>query len=228
MRYLSKVSFDPRQWQDIIKILNKGLYHEHQLIWGFLPDDQSTERDFLYRREDRQALPFFYLLSQREPSVSSDLFTCQTLPFDPRLQIGDRLVFSLRANAVKSYKTADGSKRRIRCDIVKAKLLQYEGHSPSAVPSLAQIRYDAGWEWLSSQGDKKGFKLLALDVSNHELHRFSKARDGKSDPKQFFASMDFQGVLQVVKPDLFVQEALFAGLGRSKAFGCGLLLVKRA
>jgi len=63
--YLSKVSFKAAQWKNIVKILNQGLYEEHQLIWRWMPEDQQAERDFLYRREDDGAVPFFYVLSQR-------------------------------------------------------------------------------------------------------------------------------------------------------------------
>lgn len=224
--YLSKISFDARRGREIVSTLNEGLYFEHQLIWSFLPKDEAAQRDFLYRRDDSQAVPFFYLLSQRKPMVENDLFHCQTRVFAPQLHSGDCLNFSLRANAVKSHKAQD-TNRRVRSDIVKAKTLDYEQHSPDAMPSLAQIRYDAGCEWLTAQGEKKGFKVLSMTVENHVLHHFSASDKAKDDQKQFFASMDYQGVLQVTDPTVFMQEALVSGLGRSKAFGCGLLLIRR-
>jgi len=45
--------------------------------------------------------------------------------------------------------------------------------------------------------------------------------------KAGFSSIDFTGELQITDIEKF-QHTLFNGLGRSKAFGCGLLMVKRA
>lgn len=222
--YLSKVSFKSQHWQSMVKTLQQGLYHEHQLLWRWMPENKDAERDFLYRREDEGALPFFYVLSAREPMVDEALFICQSRPFEPQLQVGDELVFKLRANAVKSYKQADSNKRR-RVDIVKAHSLQYADLPAAEQPPLAQIRYEAGWAWLQAQGAKGGFELLQLGVENHQLHRFRKAEHKGAE--QMFASMDFAGTLCVTDATLFVQQTLLQGLGRSKAFGCGLLLVKR-
>lgn len=45
--------------------------------------------------------------------------------------------------------------------------------------------------------------------------------------KSGFSSVDFTGELQITDIEKF-QRILFNGLGRSKAFGCGLLMIKRA
>ena len=40
-------------------------------------------------------------------------------------------------------------------------------------------------------------------------------------------TLDFGGILTVVDPERFI-EALYQGVGSAKAFGCGLMLVRRA
>ena len=42
-----------------------------------------------------------------------------------------------------------------------------------------------------------------------------------------YSTVDFQGLLQITDPQRF-KAMLFKGLGPSKAFGCGLMLVRRA
>jgi CRISPR system Cascade subunit CasE len=42
-----------------------------------------------------------------------------------------------------------------------------------------------------------------------------------------YSTIDFQGVLNVTDSEKF-QAVLFKGIGKAKAFGCGLMLVKRA
>lgn len=44
--------------------------------------------------------------------------------------------------------------------------------------------------------------------------------------KSGFSSVDFTGELQITDAEKF-RHTLFNGLGRAKAFGCGLLMVKR-
>jgi CRISPR system Cascade subunit CasE len=38
--------------------------------------------------------------------------------------------------------------------------------------------------------------------------------------------VDFEGTIEITDPGIFV-EALFTGIGPAKAFGCGLMLVRR-
>ena len=47
-----------------------------------------------------------------------------------------------------------------------------------------------------------------------------------SAPKAKIATLDFQGLLEVVDPELFLRK-LAQGFGRAKAL-CGLVLIKRA
>jgi CRISPR system Cascade subunit CasE len=42
-----------------------------------------------------------------------------------------------------------------------------------------------------------------------------------------FSSVDFNGILIVTEKNKFYR-ALFKGIGREKAFGCGLLMIKRS
>jgi len=157
--------------------------------------------------------------------VDTTQFDCQSRLFQPQLAVGDILAFKLRANAVKSSKKDEGSNQRKRVDIVKAQSLLYADLPEREQPPLAQIRYEAGYAWLAAQGAKGGFELLELSVENHQLHKFKPSSKHTNTP--FFASLDFSGVLRVTDPNTFVEKTLFHGLGRSKAFGCGLLLVKR-
>lgn len=234
MMYLSKIEFIPSQWQRIVTVLNQGAYHEHQMVWDLLPKDESAERDFLYRREEGGALPFYYLLSSREPVVEVDFLHCATRPYAPLLQAGDVLQFSLRANAVKTLlhegarRRDTDAKQRKRRGIVEAKAQHYHERfpNPDDRPSTAQICHEAGQEWLVAQGEKGGFQvnLDALRVENQQFHELRKPHD--PNVRQF-ASLDFRGELQVTDAEVFTRDVLFKGLGRSKAFGCGLLLVKR-
>jgi CRISPR system Cascade subunit CasE len=80
--------------------------------------------------------------------------------------------------------------------------------------------------WLNQQAGKHGFAVNRKEVfvENHQFHDVEK----KDDPSaRHFTSFDIQGQLQVMQPDIFIKNVLFSGLGRAKAFGCGLMLVRR-
>ncbi|MEZ5478750.1 MAG: type I-E CRISPR-associated protein Cas6/Cse3/CasE [Thiolinea sp.] len=209
--------------------LRQGIYREHQMIWDLLPRDPEQARDFLYRREDSQNWPFYYLLSERKPEDSRDFLQVSTQLYNPQLRTGDALYFSLRANAVISRKADDVSKRRIRRDIVEARIDEYRAQEPdsSLWPPKAYIHQEAGEAWLRRQGEKLGFQVESLSVQNHQYHQFYKPGDRQDNNQRQFSSLDFSGVLRVTDARLFVEGALFSGIGRAKAYGCGLLLVKR-
>lgn len=86
--------------------------------------------------------------------------------------------------------------------------------------------------WWQRQGERCGFELVhdqnglsKLQNSGYQWHGLPKKAKQKGD-KSGFSAVDFTGELQITDPEKF-RLTLFHGLGRSKAFGCGLLMVKR-
>ncbi len=224
--YLSKIEFSPVHLDEMVNILSRGLFYEHQMIWDLLPENKAINRDFLYRRDNSNHLPFYYLLSAREPLKTKSGFCIQTQQYNPQLKAGDRLQFSVRANAVKTIKSNDLHKKLKRRDIIEYKVDEYKNKNTGAVdmPPSAVIHQEAGEEWLKQQGIKCGFELVNLMVENHKYYKIKKP----GDPNQRqFTSIDFLGQLRVTEPDNFIEKALLNGVGRSKAYGCGLFLVRR-
>ena len=82
--------------------------------------------------------------------------------------------------------------------------------------------------WWKRQGERCGFNLAfdesglsKLQNSAYQWHALPEK--GK---KAGFSSVDFTGELEITDIEKFT-STLFNGLGRSKAFGCGLLMVRR-
>ncbi len=199
----------------------------HRLIWTLFPSERSQQRDFLWRADDKGR---FFILSTRPP-VANDLF-CQPLEckeFTPNLAPGDTLSFVLRANATKDRprsKLTDGKDRRV--DIVMDAL-----HGVAQEDRAAR-RFDlaakAGRQWLTSQGARNGFALADFALEDYSTIPLPKKpprpRHGRKGQPQF-GILDMRGVLAVDEPDLFLGK-LYAGFGRAKGFGCGLMLIRRA
>ena len=224
--YLSKVTYPPSATRLMVSTLRQGLYQEHKVIWSLFPDNPDAARDFLYARSESNQLPFYYVLSKRLPVESETGLQITSKVYKPMLQNGDLVQFQLRANAVITTKHNDTSKRRIRRDIVEARVDYYKRQfpDPNDRPGSSAIAFEAASEWLHRQAERGGFDLCRLTVSNHVFNSMKK--QGVKN-RVTFTSLDYEGVIRVVDADVFTNAVLLKGLGRSKAFGCGLMLVRR-
>lgn len=227
--------------------------HAHRILWMLFQDRAENDvRDFLWREEK----PGQYLvLSQRPPEDGNHLFDIDTKNFAPNLHPGDRLAFNLRANPVITKKTDEarkkgkfdkkGRSRGQRCDIVMDSLHDLpqrlkddrRGESERAKARDARTEVVAR-SWIDAQGARHGFKLVLnpgedkpyLDASNYETIQIPRRKDGQLVRRAQFAKfgvIDFAGMIEVTDPGLFLAQ-LGKGFGKAKAFGCGLMLIKRA
>lgn len=196
----------------------------HKLLWSLFADSPERARDFLWRDDGgaRWRRRRFLALSHRPPEDRAGLFEVESKPFAPALGAGQRLRFRLRASPSSSVPTP-GAKRGKRVDPVALAL--------SKVPAAERpewrytVLQQVGRDWLTTQGDRAGFRLpeggLGVD-----------GEDWRSLPRQgarpvTFSTLDFEGVLEVADPEVF-HGALARGFGRAKAFGCGLMLIRPA
>ncbi|MDR2218417.1 MAG: type I-E CRISPR-associated protein Cas6/Cse3/CasE [Yokenella regensburgei] len=205
-------------------------YASHQWLWQLFPEQDS--RQFLFRQE---AHGQFFVLSSVPPSAAHSLFQVETRPFQPQLTAGMRLDFQLRANPVI---TRNGK----RCDVMmNAKHQAREAGVDKG--QWRQQQYAAAQAWLEKQGEQHGFRLAepkaddfalwagetqtqesSLCVKSWQQHRVMRK---SGEPPMIYSSVDYQGTLHIVDVAKFTQ-ALFLGIGKSKALGCGMLMVKRA
>ncbi|WUH97657.1 type I-E CRISPR-associated protein Cas6/Cse3/CasE [Spirillospora sp. NBC_00431] len=138
-------------------------------------------------------------------------------PFLDRLSTGDRWAFRLTANPVHSVRNKDG---------VPTKTTAHIG-------PRNQLR------WLQQRQESGGFtivrKPLAHDQQNelaqHELiihnrrqHAFNKKG---ADKPVTLVTVTYDGRLEITDPDAF-RHVLTHGLGKAKAYGCGLMTLATA
>ena len=181
----------------------------HRLLWTLFADDPDRKRDFLWR-EDRQGV--FYTLSARPPEDRLNLFHVESKPFEPHLRVGSRLQFVLRANAAV---TRQGR----RHDVVMDKLRRLSGERAAL---RERCMREAGEEWLRGQGARYGFELRHVMVEGYHQHRLP--RRGAAPAR--FSTLDMCGALTVTDPRSFLWR-LGRGFGHARAFGCGLMLIRR-
>ncbi len=220
--YFSKITVVADNPEKAMPLLKAGEYALHQWLWKLFPKDEQAKRDFLFRQDADRRWPMFYLLSARQPDTNHPLLRVESKPYHPQLSEGETLSFSLRANPVRTRKTdGDNPKRRKRDDVVWLLKQRYRQDSPDDMPSEAELAQEAGEEWLIRQGARHGFDLLAVRADNYRQPRL-----GSKGSNIRFSTLDFTGLLRVKQPEAFSQ-ALLQGIGPAKAFGCGLMLVRR-
>ena len=219
--------------------LAQSAYSEHQWLWKFFPSGADQTRDFIFRRHELEQVPRFYVVSQRPPQAFSDAWQVQSRAYDPQLQEGQRLSFQLRANPVITKKNDAGKSQRH--DVVmqaKKQLLEEHGFGKNAKwadwktessrPLLYELVQKHCAEWLDGVADRNGFEiaLSTEDEPRLQVDSYDQNNASKRDHNIRFSAVDFSGELLIKKPELF-KIALFNGIGHAKAFGCGLLLVRR-
>lgn len=224
--YFSLILPEPGQERVAARAHLTDPYAEHQWLWRWFPAEAGTGRDFIYRRREADGIARYYVVSQRPPATPQPGWSVQSRPYDPVLDEGERLAFDLRANAVVSRLTQGKGRRH---DVVmdeKRRLLQERGLEKwstwdrSERPALYEIVHAAGHKWLSQRASDWGFELDEgqLRADAYVQHRIKESVR--------FTSIDFSGELVVTDPAR-LRSALFNGIGHAKAFGCGLLLVRR-
>jgi CRISPR system Cascade subunit CasE len=164
----------------------------------------------LWRIDNQNDKVYLYLVSEDEPDldVIHKQFGTNSEADPPkdydrfleRLSVGDRWQFCLCANPVKSQ-MVEGQRGKV----------------------IALAGTESQKEWLCKAASKNGFVLESFDVINTEWKRFPK---GSARRLVTIHMVTFAGILRVSDAAAF-RKALTEGIGREKAYGCGLLTIVR-
>jgi CRISPR system Cascade subunit CasE len=201
-------------------------YGVHQALWSLFADHPDRRRDFIYRKHDALPLPVFYAVSKRPPEEKNGKWSVQTKPYAPKLQKGELLEFSLRVNPVRTIKDERGRQKRV--DVVMDEKYQQKKNLDNP-GSLAERMRRAGLNWLDSRAQKLGFEYSheRVRVDGYCIQTFHRGKKNETKNRIRFATLDFEGVCTVSDPQAML-DTLYHGIGPAKAFGCGLMLVRRA
>ena len=178
-------------------------------------------------RVDRGATTALYILSPAEPDCSqlvaeagtagTQARTLDYSPFLASLDAGQLWAFRLAANP--SYSASRGPGVRG----------QRYGH----------VTVEQQRQWLMDRVPRFGFELMPVDhadgegtdeavlVAYRERPVFNRRRPGGEGCDRVTINRTvYEGVLRVTDPEP-LRRALIAGIGRSKAYGCGLMTLAR-
>lgn len=187
----------------------------HAAIENSFPPDMPQNGRNLWRTDKLNDALYLLVLSSRKPDFThiveqfgwpgSDQGweTKDYNAFLKRISSGQKWQFRLRANPVRSVKLPDKGDSETR----------------SRGKIYAHVTVKQQEQWLLERSDKNGFKLLSYNVIQQEIRKFQR----QNKPVTIGTAV-FEGVLEIVDTDLFI-KALTGGIGRAKAYGCGLLTI---
>lgn len=209
--YMSRVILNPARRETMRALAEPQLFH------GAIEQSFSMIQERrLWRVDWFNGQCSLLLVSVRQPDLTALVSQFgfpdskplwETRSYDPLLnglQEGQLFQFRLRANPVTSSKNSKESLER--------------GRIYAHVTQLQQK------EWLQQRAEKHGFSLSpeGFDVVHTQWLRFSK----RGGPMVSIRSAAFEGRLRVENAQLF-RDALINGIGRAKAYGCGMLTIAR-
>ncbi|NCD09193.1 MAG: type I-E CRISPR-associated protein Cas6/Cse3/CasE [Negativicutes bacterium] len=121
-----------------------------------------------------------------------------------KLHVGQRWHFRLKANPTKSASSVQN-----KCARGKV---------------IAHVSAERQKEWLLNRSSKNGFCLNEEDFTVVNTHWYKFKKQKNINGEVIFRTATFEGVLTIVDVDMF-KDALVQGIGRAKAYGCGLLTI---
>lgn len=183
----------------------------HALVWSLFEGEERGERTFLYREE---APGCYLIVSTVPPADEAGVWSLETKPYEPSLTTGDRLAFALRVNPAVTVR--DGERTRRTDAVMKAK------HGLDRAGRRAVDEEAVLSDWLSVRLAARGATLNTAALLAFDVNDRARAGDGRYTR----SVADMEGTLTVEDPAAFT-SSLFAGYGKARAYGCGLLLVRR-
>jgi len=180
----------------------------HQTIMQGFPDEQRDKAradwHILFRHEPDSAILLVQSMAQASPSwerLPLDYLANYDLkPIDTlleQLQVGRVLQFRIKANPSKRSKETG---KTVAFTSTEDRLL-----------------------WLERQALRSGFEVLQVDtIPIPDIY----GRKAKASAPIKIISVLFQGALKITDTELF-RQALQQGIGRGRAYGCGLLSVAK-
>jgi len=206
--FISRIELDPKRNTTRRAISNPQVIHA--AIEGCFPDKEDKDRK-LWRQDCLYGNLYLLLLSPEKPDFShfahqfcSDGIEGETkdyLPLLKSIRAGTKYGFRLRANPTHSISKGLSERGKV----------------------YSHVTVEQKKDWLMKKAVMFGFTLNdhLFDVVGVDHLRFW--RSNKERSVELGVAI-YEGELEVTDSELF-RQALTQGIGRAKAYGCGLLTV---
>jgi CRISPR system Cascade subunit CasE len=210
--YLSKIKLDTNRYETRRALASPQILHAAVENCFSEPADGKERK--LWRLDMLRGNPYLLLLSPQRPSFTRFCnefcvsgVTGETKNYDNllmRIAEGQEWNFMIRGNTTHSMPSGEEGKRGKLC-------------------SHVSVRYQR--EWLMKKALSCGFELKEdmFEITQTDQLKFWR---NKQEQPVILAVAVFEGALVIKDIELF-KRTLTNGIGRAKAYGCGLLTIAR-
>jgi len=227
MTWFSRVMLNPQR-RGAQKLMGNPQAMHAAVMAAFAPgtlENSTAPGRVLWRLDSRHPEHTLYVVSPEEPDLqhvveqagwaTSPAATTDYSRFLSQLRLGQEWRFRLRANPVRSVKEEGGGRGRVLPHVTPAQQL----------------------EWLRGRSEKLGFTLTTaseesgtdvfdIAVTGRGDRRFRRHAESGKVSTVTLRQAQFDGMFTVTDVEA-LQGALINGIGRGKAYGCGLLTLRR-
>lgn len=186
-------------WRDIRELRVTDPYSVHRVIYSLFPDERTPEQ-----KNAHQPAGFLYADKGGDKVSRRILFLSNREPLEP------------------AYGTV-----RTRC--IPDKFLQHDAYAFEVVVNPTRRSVNGNLvpikqredirTWFESRTASWGFRCLQTEVLKVNVQQFR-----KGEHRVTLEQAVLKGVMKVTQRDLFI-KSFETGIGRGKAFGCGLLQI---
>ncbi|MEU6934816.1 type I-E CRISPR-associated protein Cas6/Cse3/CasE [Streptomyces sp. NPDC046374] len=214
--WLTRITPDPRSRE--ARRDARDAVGTHRRLMSLFPDDAGPDPrarfGVLYRTDDTPTGPQLLMQSNHEPDLSQlpDGYGAGiTRPLDPLL------------DALRS-----GLSIRYRC---AANAIRKPGTTTRALynlPAVVPLHGPAADEWWTRQADTAGMKVLTLHSQLLDAAQGVRGTRGSGTEQRVrHVRTRFDGTAVIIDPDT-LRAKITDGIGRGKAYGCGMLSIAPA
>lgn len=218
--YISRVQLDVQRRNTLRALSSPQILHGAvETSMGYGSSSNTERRRVLWRVDYVGDKCYLLLVGEHQPDLRvlheqfghSDSFHLgDSKPYTAlldRLQAGQRWQFRLRANPVKS------SSKEANTRTGRGKL-------------YAHVTKEQQLGWLKSRADDTGFHVQdgEFEVIHTEWKKFHKGLRGNHEVS--IRTATYEGLLTITDEHTF-RQMLVSGMGRAKAYGCGLMTIMR-
>ena len=209
--YLSRVEINPFRRESIKALSSPQIIHA--AVMASFPSFGDGAGRVLWRIDKIGSATYIIVQSESKPDFHHiiDQFghpesekmwdTVEYDEFLSKLENGQIWRFSIKANPTYSVSSDDGKRGKV----------------------MAHVTVKQQISWMMSKAEKCGFTIQEDDV--YIKHRGVKTFDRRGS-KITLATATFEGVLVIENVET-LRQSIINGIGRGKAYGCGLLSLAR-
>jgi CRISPR system Cascade subunit CasE len=211
--YLSRVQLN------ISKFRTKEALGNPAILHGIIEKSFEGERKRNLWRIDRLAgIYYVLLLSETRPELGE---------IDKQLGYDDKSNEEIRdyQPIFKELKPGDSWQFRLKANPTRSSFNE-KNSGTGRGKVFAHVTVEQQKKWLQNKAQFHGFSLdyNQFDVVNSQWYKFSKSL--KSEHRVSLLTTTFEGRLRITDHDKF-KEVMITGVGRAKAYGCGLITLAR-